>query len=140
MNRKPLSKKIRFRVFQRDNFTCQYCGRSAPEVELHVDHIRSVANGGDNDMENLITACKDCNLGKGKHDAVLQKQMTVSPEMRPLLKYLTDDEIDDITTEMECLGLDYMDFRTVLDAFSNIWHIRGWIDRTRRKDEKVGSN
>ena len=36
--RKPLSKKIRFEVFKRDAFTCQYCGQMAPDVLLEVDH------------------------------------------------------------------------------------------------------
>lgn len=43
MKRKSLSKKTRFEVFKRDSFTCQYCGRSAPEVVLQVDHIKPVA-------------------------------------------------------------------------------------------------
>ncbi len=64
--RKGLSKKLRFEVFKRDGFTCQYCGRSAPDVILEVDHIKSVKNGGDNDIMNLITSCFDCNRGKGK--------------------------------------------------------------------------
>lgn len=64
--RKPLSKKIRFEVFKRDGFTCQYCGRMAPDVVLEVDHINPVANGGENDIMNLVTSCQDCNRGKGK--------------------------------------------------------------------------
>lgn len=60
-----LSKRIRFEVLQRDNFTCQYCGRSKPDVVLHVDHIKPVCEGGQNDLLNLVTACADCNLGKG---------------------------------------------------------------------------
>ena len=64
--RKPLTKKIRFEVFKRDKFTCQYCGSSAPDVILEVDHIKPVASGGTNDLINLITSCKDCNRGKGK--------------------------------------------------------------------------
>lgn len=63
--RKPLSKALRFEVFKRDSFTCQYCGRSAPEVILQVDHIHPVSKGGTNDILNLITSCRDCNLGKG---------------------------------------------------------------------------
>lgn len=63
--RKPISKKVRFEVFKRDSFTCQYCGKSAPEVVLHVDHIKPVKEGGTNDIINLVTACSDCNLGKG---------------------------------------------------------------------------
>lgn len=65
-NRKPISKKMRFEVFKRDKFTCQYCGRMSPDVILEVDHIKPVAEGGTNDLINLVTSCKDCNRGKGK--------------------------------------------------------------------------
>lgn len=63
--RKGISKKLRFEVFKRDGFTCQYCGRMAPDVVLQVDHINPVKNGGDNNILNLITSCADCNNGKG---------------------------------------------------------------------------
>lgn len=65
-NRQPLSRSIRFEVFKRDSFTCNYCGRQAPIVTLHVDHIHPVVEGGTNDILNLITACEECNQGKGK--------------------------------------------------------------------------
>jgi hypothetical protein len=63
--RSRLSSSTRFAVLVRDGFTCQYCGRSAPEVVLHIDHRIPVARGGGDELENLITACVDCNLGKG---------------------------------------------------------------------------
>lgn len=56
---------IRFDVFKRDSFTCCYCGRRPPEVVLEVDHIDPVSNGGTDAFENLLTACFDCNRGKG---------------------------------------------------------------------------
>src|SRR4051812_7427688 len=59
--RKGISKTVRFEVFKRDSFACVYCGRSAPEVILHIDHINPVSKGGDNDILNLRTACEDCN-------------------------------------------------------------------------------
>ena len=62
--RKALAKKTRFEVFKRDSFTCQYCGRKAPDVLLQVDHIEPVAEEGTNDLLNLITSCADCNSGK----------------------------------------------------------------------------
>ena len=52
-------------ILARDNYTCRYCGRHAPEVELHVDHIFPKSGGGSDGKNNLITSCKDCNLGKG---------------------------------------------------------------------------
>lgn len=64
MARKGISKGKRFDIFRRDGFTCQYCGRTPPDVVLQVDHIRPVADGGDNDPMNLVTACSDCNAGK----------------------------------------------------------------------------
>lgn len=76
--REHLSQKTRFEVFKRDSFVCQYCGQSAPEVILHVDHIKPVAMGGDNDLINLITSCFQCNSGKGVRElddnSVMQKQ------------------------------------------------------------------
>lgn len=56
---------VRFDVFRRDNFKCVYCGASSPEVTLECDHVVAVANGGSDDISNLVTACWDCNRGKG---------------------------------------------------------------------------
>jgi 5-methylcytosine-specific restriction endonuclease McrA len=63
--RKAIPKKLRFEVFKRDSFTCQYCGKSAPDIILEVDHIHPVSRGGEEDITNLITSCFDCNRGKG---------------------------------------------------------------------------
>ena len=63
--REGIGPKLRFEVFKRDNFTCQYCGQKAPDVILHVDHINPVSAGGKGDILNLVTACVGCNLGKG---------------------------------------------------------------------------
>lgn len=64
-DRKPLPKSLRYEILKRDSFTCQYCGRMAPDVILEVDHIIPVAEGGENEIFNLITSCRDCNRGKG---------------------------------------------------------------------------
>ncbi len=59
--RKAISKKTRFEIFKRDRFTCRYCGKHSPEVILEVDHILPVAEGGSNDLLNLVTSCRGCN-------------------------------------------------------------------------------
>lgn len=63
--RRALSKKTRFEVFKRDGFRCHYCGATPDVCVLNVDHIVPVAGGGDNHQDNLITACWNCNSGKG---------------------------------------------------------------------------
>ena len=62
--RKQISTRQRFEVFKRDGFICQYCGSNPPNVILHVDHIIPVSKGGENIMDNYITSCSKCNLGK----------------------------------------------------------------------------
>ena len=59
------SPSLRFAVFRRDSYTCQYCGRKAPAVPLHIDHVIPWSRGGHTVLSNLKTACNVCNLGKG---------------------------------------------------------------------------
>lgn len=80
--RRGLSKKLRFEVFKRDSFRCQYCGGAAPDVLLRVDHIKPVKDGGTNQITNLITACEDCNQGKGAR--TLDDQSALSKQRRQL--------------------------------------------------------
>ena len=82
MARKPLSKTIRFEVFKRDKFTCQYCGASAPEAILEVDHIKPVSKGGTDDVMNLVTSCRDCN--RGKKNKLLSDNATVMVQKQRL--------------------------------------------------------
>ena len=56
--------KIRWIVLKRDNFTCQYCGRKAPDVILEVDHVIPKSKNGGNELTNLKTSCYECNHGK----------------------------------------------------------------------------
>jgi hypothetical protein len=55
------------RVFQRDSFTCQYCGKPLTDLEATIDHVvpKSHANFPGNTWENLVTSCKKCNNRKG---------------------------------------------------------------------------
>lgn len=59
-----VSTRTRFEVFKRDRFTCQYCGQTPPAIILHCDHILALSNGGGSEMDNLVTSCASCNLGK----------------------------------------------------------------------------
>lgn len=54
----------RFRILERDRFTCRYCGRRAPHVELEVDHVHPRSKDGKDDDANLVAACFDCNRAK----------------------------------------------------------------------------
>lgn len=66
--RRAIRASLRYSVYERDKSTCQYCGQKAPDVELQIDHVMPVALGGTNHIDNLLTACRDCNIGKGARD------------------------------------------------------------------------
>ena len=123
MARKSISRKLRFEVFKRDGFTCQYCGRSAPNVVLEVDHIKPVAKGGGNELLNLVTSCFECNRGKGKRelndDSIVKtqqeqlkelnekrNQIAMMLEWREELKQLENEKVDILINEMcSCWGI-----------------------------------
>jgi 5-methylcytosine-specific restriction endonuclease McrA len=66
--RREISDRQRFRILVRDGFRCTACGASPltqPGVELHVDHVLPWSRGGETTDDNLLTKCKQCNLGKG---------------------------------------------------------------------------
>ena len=113
-----IPKQLRFEVFKRDKFTCQYCGGKAPDVLLHADHIKPRAEGGQDDILNLVTSCAGCNLGKGarplsdssaldtqrKQLEELQErreQIDMMMQWRDELRSLDDDVIDAISDRLQ---------------------------------------
>lgn len=59
-----VSKRLRYEILRRDNHACRYCGGTAPDIPLTVDHVLPVALGGSDGASNLVTACGPCNSGK----------------------------------------------------------------------------
>lgn len=88
--RKAISDSLRWSVFARDGFSCRYCGRQAGQdgVTLAVDHVLSVAEGGDNRMDNLVTACKTCNGGKSA------KSLLAAPSTEDVSKRINQKRVD----------------------------------------------
>ncbi|OYV51951.1 MAG: hypothetical protein B7X10_00380 [Burkholderiales bacterium 21-58-4] len=61
-------------IYERDNFTCRYCGWSgATSFEqwqlgwFAIDHVSPIKHGGkEDDDTNLVVACHRCNSMKGQ--------------------------------------------------------------------------
>lgn len=123
-SRKAISKSLRFEVFKRDSFKCQYCGAEAPSVLLHIDHIKPVAGGGTNELTNLITACMPCNLGK--RDVPLEEHAAVSKARTQM------DELQERREQLELMMQWRESLRDIdqeaVDRLSEYWqeHAPGW--------------
>lgn len=138
--REAIRKSVRFEVFKRDNFTCQYCGAKAPDAILHIDHINPVSNGGDNEIINLLTACVACNAGKSDRlltdTASLDKQRAQLEELnerreqlemmlawRDSLAGLNEELVDETAARIE----QFIPGNTVNEAGKS--HVRKWLKK-----------
>ena len=67
-------KYTRANVFTRDDFKCMYCGHKFKADDLTIDHVIPLSRytklghkGNPNALDNVVTACYNCNVKKGNH-------------------------------------------------------------------------
>lgn len=70
----------RFNVFLRDGWACQYCGGNFRTSELTFDHVLPRCKGGRTSWDNIVTACRSCNISKGWQTA---RQCGMHPRRHP---------------------------------------------------------
>ncbi|MCY3023520.1 MAG: HNH endonuclease [Planctomycetota bacterium] len=78
------SKEVRFsrrNIFERDNNTCQYCGRKRDRHELTLDHVIPRSRGGTSTWSNIVLACIKCNMRKGDR---LPQELNMKLQRRPI--------------------------------------------------------
>lgn len=52
-------------IFERDKYTCQYCGVRFNSQSLNLDHVHPQSRGGEKNWHNIVTSCIPCNTSKG---------------------------------------------------------------------------
>jgi hypothetical protein len=136
--RKAISKKLRFNIFKRDEFTCQYCGETPPKTVLEIDHIMPVSKGGDNSEENLITSCYSCNRGKGAETidvAPISNNEKLRIKQERLAQYSAyldvvqgiDNFYDELIDRVECVLSEAFDGYVFKERFRRV-SVRRFID------------
>jgi 5-methylcytosine-specific restriction endonuclease McrA len=80
-------------LFARDNYSCQYCGRSVVELKprhaLTRDHVVPLSRGGNNDWSNVVTACSPCNTRKANNLPSEIGMHPLVPPVEPHFVYLS---------------------------------------------------
>ena len=51
-------------AFERDQNTCQYCGKVCDRKDLNLDHVIPRDRGGPTTWENIVCSCIPCNTRK----------------------------------------------------------------------------
>lgn len=71
-----LRKNVRLAVFERDGYSCRYCGGVITRTRywhenasrwvalIHADHVIPRSKGGTDELANLVTSCGTCNRRK----------------------------------------------------------------------------
>lgn len=62
--RERMSKKLIEEILEKDGYKCQYCGEELSVLEASIDYIVPATQGGEMTVENLVTACRICNVKK----------------------------------------------------------------------------
>lgn len=78
--RRQVAGMKRMRIFIRDKYRCQYCGKRKSAGELTLDHITPRAQSGRSTPENLATACFDCNNRKGNRTPEAARMPLLTPQ------------------------------------------------------------
>jgi len=111
-----ISKRLRFEVLRRDGHRCWYCGISASETDLVIDHVIPVALGGRTEPENLVAACRACNSGKS----------SVMPN-DPYVAFVKEDTQRWATARQmayDALLAEEQEVEDTIDYFAEVWN--GW--------------
>jgi len=57
----------RIKVFERDGYVCRYCGKQLTRLTATTRQVESIDEGGDHSIENIVTACLECNSRESGH-------------------------------------------------------------------------
>lgn len=59
--RRKLFKEERIKVYEKCQGHCAYCGCTLEYKDMQVDHVKPVYRGGEDDISNMLPACRSCN-------------------------------------------------------------------------------
>lgn len=61
MKRKRLTKEEREKVYDKCHGYCAYCGNPLEYKDMQADHVIPLYNGGADELDNMLPACRSCN-------------------------------------------------------------------------------
>jgi hypothetical protein len=111
--------QLRYKILKKYGRTCMLCGYSAPQVQIHVDHIKPRSTHPDLELEpdNLQVLCKACNVGKSNLDHTDWRASRLKPPtIIPCLIPVDERDLDEDTKESIKLAMAYLENKKKKDT------------------------
>lgn len=89
-----MQKNKRVLVHQKYNGHCGYCGKQIEYKDMQVDHMNAKANGGSDDLKNLMPACRRCNHYKRSQGIETFREYIMTLHERVARDYITKVGLD----------------------------------------------
>ena len=86
-------KLTRQNIFERDSYTCQYCGELKDRRDLNLDHVIPRDHGGTTTWENVVCSCIPCNTRKGNRRPPEASMKLIRKPKRPKLRTFLNVQI-----------------------------------------------
>ena len=86
-------KLTRQNIFERDSYTCQYCGEVKDRRDLNLDHVIPRDHGGTTTWENVVCSCIPCNTRKGNRRPPQASMKLIRKPKRPKLRTFLNVQI-----------------------------------------------
>lgn len=130
-----VTKRTRFEVLRRDDYTCRYCRSKANEIT--IDHVVPIALGGSDDPNNLVAACRDCNYGKASAapDAALVADVEADALRWARAIAIAAEEVQNKAADrdqfLEYIGGEWLDRAPTFAELPDDWETTAWGFYTR---------
>ena len=82
-------------LFARDDYRCQYCGKTEPVHKLSLDHVVPRSHGGATTWENIVCSCLRCNSRKGGRTPQQARMKLLTHPVKPRFNPLMTQSVDD---------------------------------------------
>jgi len=92
---RSVSPQLRNEILERNGYTCQLCGAGPGDpdpfnpqrkVRLHIDHIKPISQGGEDEKDNLRVLCSACNQGRSNVQPPTETALNIIAKIRKLPK------------------------------------------------------
>lgn len=119
--RSPKWQKLRLKVLERDEYTCQFCGNTEEELQVHHLAYEKGKDPGEEKIEDLITACAGCHAWAEGLLKATRKHMNNTESLSNLNEFLSLNFADKTFMQLVLNLCRRSSFKEIVSGANNLW-------------------